>query len=507
MINYKENVHTENRFNLIDEKWIPVATKGLFSLKDIFSINESAELGGNSVEKIAIMKLLFAIAQSAYTPEDDQDYKSINADKLAEKCLEYLEKWRDCFYLYGEKPFLQIPAIEKAKIVSFGAISSEIATGNNTVLKETQIEREYTDAEKALVLLCQMNFALGGKKCDNSIVLSKEYNGKTNEKGKPSSAPFGPSLGYLGLLHSFFIEENLKQTIYINLFTKDDIEKEMKIFTDGVGIAPWENMPQGEDDKVAKNLKNSLMGRLIALSRFCLLSDNGLCYSEGIKHSGYKEGMYDLTIAVNNKNKKKEVKVKWVNPNVSSWREIPALLSFLEFDCFQLRLIKNKINNDKKFAIWSGGLRVSSNAGEQYVSSKDDYIESTIWLTKDILNTTAFDFLKLEIEELQQINKKIYNHVNRYSKSLGEDNKNIPANATNLFWQLCNKDSQELIDCCLDRNIEAIKRMRKIFVSYAEQIYNQFCPKETARQIEAWAKNLPNFKNYLNYLTNDRSEK
>ena len=47
-----------DRFNLIDEPWIPVVDKGLVSLKQVFSEPCLRALGGNPVQKIALMKLL-----------------------------------------------------------------------------------------------------------------------------------------------------------------------------------------------------------------------------------------------------------------------------------------------------------------------------------------------------------------------------------------------------------------------------------------------------------------
>ena len=43
----------ENRFNLVDEPWIPVADYGRVSLRDIFSNSEYRSLGGNAVQKVA----------------------------------------------------------------------------------------------------------------------------------------------------------------------------------------------------------------------------------------------------------------------------------------------------------------------------------------------------------------------------------------------------------------------------------------------------------------------
>ena len=77
-VNYKigsEGVLMNKRdFNLIEEPWIPVVQSGLVSLRDIFSNQDLSALGGGVLEKIAVMKLLLAIAQAAYTPNDNEDW-------------------------------------------------------------------------------------------------------------------------------------------------------------------------------------------------------------------------------------------------------------------------------------------------------------------------------------------------------------------------------------------------------------------------------------------------
>ncbi len=122
-----------NRFNLVDEPWIPVAGRGLVSFATVFSDHSLSAIGGNPIQKIALTKLLLAIAQSAYTPTDDDDWKSLGASGMASKALEYLTMRKDLFWLYGERPFLQMPSIAQAEKQSFGAVQPYIATGNTTV--------------------------------------------------------------------------------------------------------------------------------------------------------------------------------------------------------------------------------------------------------------------------------------------------------------------------------------------------------------------------------------
>lgn len=486
------------RFNLIDEPWIPIADQGLVSLSQIFSNPSYRALGGNPIQKIALTKLLLAIAQAAVTPEDDLAWQSLGANGLAAQCLSYLDKWHDRFWLYGEKPFLQIPQVSGAAVQNAGAVLPEIATGNTTVLIGSQIERTLSDAENALLILSLMGFALGGKKTDNSCVLAEDYLGKSNDKSKPSTGKPGPSLGFMGFLHSFLQGETLQQTLWFNLFTHEQITQ-VKIYPAGLGVAPWEQMPVSEDCSTAKMLQQSLMGRLVPLSRFCLLNQNGLHYTEGVNHLGHKEGVIDPSIAVDFSGK--EAKVIWVDTTRKPWRFLTALLSFMSangnsFNCFQLRYgLARARPFTAQIGLWSGGLRVSSNAGEQYVSGSDDFVESTILMPSEILGETWYIQLKIEMNELESLSKMVYGATLGFFKSQNMEGKNQAGLASNLFWELSEREFQHLVNVCADS--EKILAQRTLFARFVQQAYDQHCPQDTARQLDAWAKNRPSLGKYL----------
>lgn len=492
----------ENQFSLINEPWIPISDVGKVNLKQFFSETTYRALGGNPIQKIALMKLLLAIAQAAATPDDDSTWEELGTKGLARNCLAYLEKWSDSFWLYGEKPFLQIPAIAQAATQSIGAVLPEIATGNTTVLNAIQIEKNLDDAEKALLIVQLMGFGLGGKKTDNSLVLSTGYSGKSNEKGKPSTGKAGASLGFMGFLHNFLQGQTLLETLWLNLLTREQIED--LPYAEGLGVAPWENMPTGEDCATARQLQNSLMGRLIPLSRFCLLNETGLHYSEGIAHSDYKVGMIDPSVAINHATK--PAKVLWVDTERRPWRFLTALLGFMEanrggFDCAYIKqgLLRAR-RVIPQLGLWSGGLRVSSNAGEQYVSGSDDFVESVTFMACDYLGETWYSQLKLEMAELDQLAKIVYGATFNFFKSQTMDGKNQAAAASNLFWQLCERKFQDLVNACGEGD-EKTKALRKIFADFANTAYNAYCPNDTARQLTAWAENLPNFSKYLKNQT------
>ncbi len=493
---------SENRFNLVDEKWIPVANKGLQSLNDIFSGKSLTALGGNPVQKLSIIKLLLAITQSAWTPYNDQEWISCGIEEMNSKVITYLMEHKNEFWLYGTKPFLQIPAVEKAEIKSYGTLLSHVASGNTTVLTQIQQEIELTDSDKALLVVQMMGFSMGGKKTDNSVVLSKEYNGKSNDKGKPSTSKAGPSLGFLGYLHNYIIGKSIAETIWLNLFTSHDIQS-FASFPEGLGDAPWKNMPSGENCEVAIKLKRSYLGRLVPLSRFMLLKAEGVHYTEGIYHEDYKAGISDTSIAVDYSCK--IPKAIWVDTEKKPWRQLPALLSFIEseslssFECPQLRICIKRANaNRLHFGIYSGGIRVSSNAGEQYLSGSDDYVESEIFFDTTVLGQTWFANFKKELTDMENISSILYKSVLSYFKTLQTDGKNIAKKATNTYWQLCERKIISIVNVCNDEIVgERLKPIKRTLLNYVLKSYDTYCPHDTARQIEAWAKNRPRLGKYF----------
>lgn len=490
-----------NRFNLIDEPWIPIADVGLVSLREVFSTRQHRSLGGNPVQKIAVFKLLQAIAQAACTPRDSVEWRALSIADMAGSCLAYLTRWHDHFFLYGSQPFLQMPSIAAAECKSFGTVLAEVATGNTTVLTQGQQEAQLDDADRALLLLVQMGFALAGKKADNSIVLSPGYAGKCNDKGRPSSGRAGPSIGFRGLLHSFVQGETLLDTVLLNLIPHSDIEDSQR-YPGGLGNPPWEAMPSGEDCPVARAHRLTLQGRLMPMSRFCLLTEHGLHYSEGIAHPDYKAGGLDPTIAIE---AGKDPRVLWVNPARRPWRELTALLSFLQgahsgFDCMQVRIaIQHARQRDQRIAIWSGGISISNKAGEQFMTGENDYVDSTVWFDTRDLGTDWFAYLRQEFEGLNTLEKMLYACVMAYYKQLKVDGKSHAAQATSLFWQLCERQAQTLIDACNPAESNAVVRrqLRQGFANNLQRCYGQFCPHETARQLDAWASSLPHPQTYL----------
>jgi CRISPR system Cascade subunit CasA len=504
------NMTKENRFNLIDEPWIPVVDVGRVSLKALFSHREYRALGGNPVQKIALTKLLLAIAQAACTPEDDDDWARIGPAGLAAACLEYLDRWHDRFYLHGEKPFLQMPIlsdlIRDEKPKSFGAgFYPDVLSENNTILTQFQFERKLEDADKAVFIVSLMNLAMGGKRIHKNIpALSPNYQGKT------VSAKSGPGLGnYVGYLHSYLTGDSIQETIWLNLLTREKIQ-DIKIWINGLGVAPWEEMPFGENCRVSVQLKNSYMGCLIGMSRFVLLKDDGVFYIEGIQYASHKEGWFEPSISLDQGGD--SIRALWLDVDKKPWRALTSLLSFLNagnqkgFDCPQIRLGFQRVKSRREpIGVWSGGLKVRGSSGDQSVKQDDDFIESHVTLPSPNLITDEdsiwFGNLSEEMDELDGLSRTVYGATLSYFKSQNKEAKDQAGQAANLFWQLCERRFQELVNACGD--YDKARTMRRIFAGFVHKAYDTYCPKDTARQLDAWAENRPNLGKYLKNPTKE----
>lgn len=485
----------ENKFNLVDEPWIPVAGKGLVSLAGIFSDPSLSALGGNPVQKIALTKLLLAIAQAAYTPKDDEDWKSLGASGMAKKSSDYLTAKKELFWLYGERPFLQMPEIKDVICKNANEKNKEpkrlgngdfpnLPNDNNTILLQSEAINYMTDADKALFILSLMSFALAGKQCH------------CNNK-KP--AIVGPSLGRACYLHTYVTTDSIVETLFLNILTLENIE-DLRFLTGKLGIPAWET-------KNLNQISNTYLEMLVPACRYILLSGDGIYMMEGIKYPNHKDGWSELTMAINRSGTNK---VLQVDTERKPWRQLVSLLSFVtgqaEYDCQQLKYGKNNAQKTliKKIKIWSGGMKITGDAFGQKVSGSDDFVESEIQLDSSELGEPWFYNLKQEMAELEDAARKLKISVYRANKREVKESKekdkradSVSKEAEALFWQLCERKFQTLVYACADDSGEESKKLRRVFAGFVDTAYNTYCPKDTARQIDSWAANRPNLAKYL----------
>lgn len=163
-----------SRFNLIDEKWIPVRFLNgdrdelgirytLLRAKEIAAIEDSSPLVVAALHRF----LLAVLYRALKGPTDIDQAKALFKEGLpGEKITAYLEKWRDRFWLFDEKyPFGQNPNVPKNEIEPWTKLTAEFnATSNKVLFDHTDTKNPGARKlmECARWLLSTMSFSISG---------------------------------------------------------------------------------------------------------------------------------------------------------------------------------------------------------------------------------------------------------------------------------------------------------------------------------------------------------
>lgn len=163
-----------SRFNLIEEKWIPVRFPD--GTRDELGIRDTL-LGSKEITAIedpsplvvaALHRFLLAVLYRALEgPTDiDQAKALFTAGLPGDKIKSYLDKWRERFWLFDEKyPFGQNPNIPKDEIEPWTKLTAEFNAKSNKVLFDhtnTKKPDAREPRECARWLISTMTFSISG---------------------------------------------------------------------------------------------------------------------------------------------------------------------------------------------------------------------------------------------------------------------------------------------------------------------------------------------------------
>ena len=425
------------RFNLVDERWIPLESGEHISLRDVFSHNFSGGLGASPVEKTALLKFFLAIAQAACTPATKRDWASMGPSAISYSCMKYLHTWHDAFWLFGERPFLQLPQADAASPRRLETLLPKYARCATGLLRKNREEMD--DADKAMLVLVMCGFGLGGRRSDNTVVLTPGYQGKDNFNGTAAPGKPGSLLGSRGYVHHFLLGETLAHTLWFNMLTLEDIESSGH-FPGGVGVPPWEAMPEGEVCARALRLRTSLMGRLLPMSKFCLLHDDHMHVTDGITREEAGEEWFDASIAVDTSGNGPAA--LWVSQDRRPWRNLVDILGFLmgegSLECHGIRMFLGRaLRHSSIIGFWAGGMGVNMRHGEQEASGPEALVESFLILPGKLVTPRWYEGIKKEMAELSRFEKKVYARGAAYGKAIGVDRDIAGQAAARRFWKLC----------------------------------------------------------------------
>lgn len=163
-----------SRFNLIDEKWIPVrfpdGTRDELGIRDtLLRASEVAAIEDPSPLVVAALHrfLLAVLYRALEGPTDIDQAKALFKTGLpTEKITAYLKKWRHRFWLFDENyPFGQNPNIPQGEIEPWTKLTAEYnATSNKVLFDHTDTKNPGSRQPKECTcwLLSTMTFSVSG---------------------------------------------------------------------------------------------------------------------------------------------------------------------------------------------------------------------------------------------------------------------------------------------------------------------------------------------------------
>lgn len=140
--------------------------------------------------------------------------------------------------------------------------------------------------------------------------------------------------------------------------------------------------------------------------------------------------------------------------------------------------------------LWSGGVSVSVQFGEQYMAGSDDFVESRFDFSPQDVGERFFETFSASVEQLDRLSRQLYKCVLGYYTAMGTEGKTMAGRAVSQFLEMAGLHAQELIDSCVPGADPG--PVRYFFRATMRNTYNESCPHFTPRQLQAWAENQPN---------------
>lgn len=245
-------------YNLLDEPWIPVrlvdgtiTDVGLLEL--LRRTTDIADLACElPTQSIAIQRLILAIAYRVATPHDARDWaRQWDDGAPTEQMIEYLEQWRDRFYLFGGRfPFMQVADLRTAK---------DAVSGLEKLIADVPNGEQFFTTRHGRALACipaseAARWLVHAQAYDIAGIHSGAVGDMQVKDGKGYG--IGPSwCGQLGLV--WLKGSDLDETLVLNLIPTDTAELQGGDNSSSWAACSWEL----EEPETAARKDYSLLGK------------------------------------------------------------------------------------------------------------------------------------------------------------------------------------------------------------------------------------------------------
>ena len=498
--------------NLTIEPWIPVVQvdgrPGTVSLREMFERgHQIQDLAVRPHERIALMRLLICIAQSALDgPEDYDDWNSCRP-RIASAAFDYLMRWQHAFELFGNgQRFLQVANLKRPANKSSGDGDDEgnsaskldlaLATGNNTTLFDNAggSERAFAAGELALMLLTFQCFSPGGR-----IGVALWSGQETAGKGSSDHAPCLAG----GMLHALLRGENLAGTFHLNILARRQTEQLWG--QDSWGKPVWEQMPTGLTDAAAmRNATLTYLGRLVPLTRLIWLADDcrTSVLANGLEYAPYSDRGWREPTATIVTRKIKGQPTRMVLPTSvgrAVWRELNALtVKNVSQNSNGGPAALQNVSDQGAFDLWVGGLVANK-------AKPVDTCESVFHIPSEMLKEPSQVRYEKGVRMAEKTAFQLMRAVSVYHKEVGDNldrpemknrRQQIQSNAAAQFWTDIESAVPHLIEVSADPETLGLKAewhkttWGQSIKRAARAAYEYACPHETPRQIHAYVLGL-----------------
>ena len=229
-------------YNLLDEPWIPVrlvdgtiTDVGLLEL--LRRTTDIADLACElPTQSIAIKRLILAIMYRVATPRDTRDWvRQWDEGAPTEQMIEYLERWRDRFFLFGGRfPFMQVADLRTAK---------DAVSGLEKLIADVPNGEQFFTTRHGRALACipaseAARWLVHAQAYDPSGIRSGAVGDSQVKGGK--GYPIGPAwCGHLGLV--WLKGKDLDETLVLNLIPATTAELRGVDSSTDWGACSWED--------------------------------------------------------------------------------------------------------------------------------------------------------------------------------------------------------------------------------------------------------------------------
>ena len=466
-------------FNLTTSSWLPVREHQgqpyLISLLDLFrSPTDWADLDLRPHERVSVMRLLVCITQAALgAPKDTDGWADFGRD-FSKKTTAYLAQWQPAFSLLGEGPrFLQRRPTKEGVPVMISKLVPHLATGNNP----TNFDhgggsvRPMEPGALALALLTFQNFY---------PLYGAGYKGR------------GPCVDG-NMLHALLRGANLQENILNNCLDAETIAESLG----GMGRPLWEKWPATPADKPAvDNARLTYLGRLVPLHRTLWICDNRahvLVGQDGWDYPASEE--YQEPSATVITTAKGESRQLWASLDRAIWRDLHALTvlgTSANSKAGAPLIIKSHQNpmDPKPADLWTGALVTDGKAKIL------DAMESVFHLESRLFTDVGRGIYELGVAYAQIRLNHLRDAVRAYGKAMMHESPAIPT-AERHYWHALDRGSGVLMNVACDpatghpqfggaSSDDWTALVRKSLLA----AYEHACPRDTPRQIEAFAGGL-----------------